>query len=149
MTRLRSAPLAILAVLVSAGAVAAVTTPSAASKGLAIATQHAGRTVPAAPAPATTGLSLAPTVDPDADAAADLPDAASHGAVVSAVAQAEDTTPDTNHGADVSAVARQNHGQTEAATHRPADAGKPDGVGKPADAGKPDDPGAPDGAGRP
>ena len=53
------------------------------------------------------------------------------GAVVSAVAQAADTTPTTNHGADVSAVAKQNHGQTVASTHRPADAGKPAAPGAP------------------
>ena len=55
-----------------------------------------------------------------------------------------DTTPDTNHGADVSAVARDNHGQATAAQHRPANAGKPDGAGKPANAGKPAGAGKPD-----
>ena len=45
----------------------------------------------------------------------DAPTAGTHGAAVSAVAQAPDTTPDTNHGADVSAVARDNHGQATAA----------------------------------
>ena len=53
------------------------------------------------------------------------------------MAKADDTTPDTNHGADVSAVARDNTGQAIAKTHRPAGAGKPDGVGKPAGVGKP------------
>jgi hypothetical protein len=62
---------------------------------------------------------------------------------VSAVANGDDTTPDTNHGADVSAVARDNHGQATAAQHRPADAGKPASAGKPEGAGKPDDPGRP------
>ena len=33
-----------------------------------------------------------------------------HGADVSAVAHAEDPTPETNHGADVSAAAKANHG---------------------------------------
>src|SRR6185436_20036856 len=135
MRRLRSVPVAIVAVLVSAGIVAAFSTPPAASNGLAVAKQHSGRTVPAFPTTIAAGAADtaadAVTVTATA-AAADLPDAASHGAAVSAVAKADDTTPDTNHGADVSAVAKQNHGQTTAATHRPADAGKP------ADAGAPD-----------
>jgi hypothetical protein len=160
MRRLRSAPVAILAILVSAGVAAAVSLPAAASAGLAIAAQHSGRTVPAVPT--TTGSSLAPSADP---AAAELPDAAAHGAAVAAVAQGDDPTPDTNRGADVSAAARQNHGQAVAASHKPADAGKPvdvppadagkpDGVppvevDKPADPGRPADPGPPDGVGRP
>jgi hypothetical protein len=74
---------------------------------------------------------------------------------VAAAAQAEDTTPDTNHGEDVSAVARDKHGQATTAEHKPAYVGKPDGAGKPEGAGKPDalgipaDPGAPEGAGAP
>ena len=152
MTRLRSAPAAILAVLVSAGAVAAFTVPSAATQGLAIATEHSGRTVPAFPT--TTGQSLTPKADPagagaEAVVPAVLPDAASHGPAVAAVATAEDTTPATNHGADVSAVARQNQGQATAAENKPADARKSAGAGKPADPGIPADPGPPDGAGRP
>jgi hypothetical protein len=139
MRRLKSVPVAIVAVLVSAGIVAAFSTPSAASSGLATANQHSGRTVPAFPTTIGAGAADAAADAATATAAAaDLPDAASHGAAVSAVAQADDTTPDTNHGADVSAVAKQNHGQTIAATHRPADAGKPDSAGKPADAGPPD-----------
>ena len=38
------------------------------------------------------------------------------------VATADDPTPDTNRGADVSAVARDNHGQAEADANRPDDA---------------------------
>jgi hypothetical protein len=159
MTRLRSFPVAILAIFVSAGVVAAFTIPAAASNGLATASQHSGKTLPAVPT--TTDVTVAPTADAPAAVPAELPDAASHGAAVAAVAQADDTTPDTNHGADVSAVALQNSGQTIAATHRPAAAGKPAVVGKPANVGKPSgagqpadpgipaDPGAPDGAGRP
>jgi hypothetical protein len=159
MTRLRSLPVAILAVFVSAGVVAAFTIPSAASNGLATASEHSGKTLPAVPT--TTGTTLAPTVDAPTAPPADLPDAASHGVAVSAAAQADDTTPDTNHGADVSAIARQNSGQAIAATHRPAAAGRPAVVGKPATVGKsagagqpadpgvPADPGPPDGAGRP
>jgi hypothetical protein len=146
LNRLRTAPLAILAVLVSAGAVAAFTVPAAASKGLAIAAEHSDQIVPAFPN--TTQTTLVPGADADTAPQADLPDAANHGAAVSAVAQAEDATPDTNHGADVSAVAKQ-LGQTVAAAHKPADAGKPTNAGKPADAGKPTDAGAPDGVGRP
>jgi hypothetical protein len=157
LTRVRIAPLAILAILVSAGAVAAFTVPSAASKGLAIGAEQSGRTVPAFPT--TSGTSLAPKADPasdvdvDAGTEADLPDAANHGAAVAAVAQADDTTPDTNHGADVSAIAKQ-QGQTVAASHRPADAGPPIAVppvdpGTPPDPGPPVDPGPPDGVGRP
>ena len=160
MTRLRSAPIAVLAVFVSTGLAAAVSLPSAASNGLAIAAEHSGRTVPAGPT--STGLSLAPKAD---SLAADLPDAAAHGAAVSAVAQGDDPTPETNRGADVSAAAHQNHGQTVAASHRPPDAGRPASVppadagkpadvppvdaGKPADPGRPADPGPPSGVGRP
>jgi hypothetical protein len=145
MIRLRTFPIAILALLVSSGVVAAVNLPTAASSGLTIASEHAGKTLPAVPT--TTGLSLAPKADATEDLAApaDLPDAANHGATVSAVARAEDATPDTNHGADVSAVAKQNAGQAIAAERRPAGAGKPDDAGKPAGAG----PAAPGGAGRP
>jgi hypothetical protein len=153
MRRLQSIPVAIVAVLVSAGIVAAFTTPSAASNGLAIAKQHSGRTVPAFPTTIAAGVASAAADSAAAgvelQAPADLPDAASHGAAVAAVATADDATPDTNHGADVSAVARQNHGQTIAATHRPADAGKPATVGAPEGVGKPADAGPPEGVGRP
>ncbi len=171
MPRFRSLAIAVAALSLSAGSALAFTAlPDAASKGLDRATQASGKTVPARPAsPAGPPADEAPAVDTEqpADAPADLPDAAQHGAAVSAVAKADDLTPDTNHGADVSAVARDNHGQATAADHRPADAGppadhgkpdsagkpdgagKPEGAGQPADPGKPDDPGAPDGAGKP
>ena len=73
----------------------------------------------------------------------DIPDAAGHGADVSAVATGEDATPDTNRGADVSAVAKQNHGQAVAAAHVPNGVGKPDTAGKPETVGKPASPGKP------
>ena len=119
----------------------------------------AGKDLPARPTEVPPG-----DVDLNVDAAApqaDLPDAAGHGAEVSGVATSDDPTPDTNKGADVSAAAKDNHGQETAADHRPADAGQPedagapdgagqpDGAGKPADPGQPADPGAPDGAGKP
>ncbi len=63
-----------------------------------------------------------------------------HGSVVSAVAKAPDTTPDTNHGADVSAVARDNHGH---ATPKKPHPSKPDHTGKPDQPGKPDHTGKP------
>jgi hypothetical protein len=146
MRRLRSAPVALIAVLASAGVVGAVSLPDAASQGLSTATEHAGHAVPVVPA-------AVPVVDVETEADApetetdapetEVPDAAAHGATVSAVARAEDTTSDTNHGADVSAVAKANHGQTTAATHKPANAGRPAGAGKPAVAGKPANPGRP------
>jgi len=144
MQRLKSIPLAVGALVLAAGTVAAFPTlPEAAGPGLQKASDASGKTVPVRAAPADVPP-VAPVADPaeapDVDA---LPDAASHGAAVSAAAQAEDTTPDTNHGADVSVVARDNHGQTTAAAHRPETAGKP------ADVGKPEDPGKPDNAGRP
>ena len=157
MTRLKSIPVAVGAVVLSAGTVFAFTAlPDAATPGLTKASDAAGRTVPARDVSVD-----APVAAPAAVPAVELPDAASHGSDVSAAATAEDTTPDTTHGADVSAVAKDNHGTATAAEHRPADAGKPadvgppDGAGKPAGAGKPvdpgqpADPGAPDGAGQP
>ena len=146
MTRLRSLPLAIGALAVSAGVVAAFTVlPSAATNGLDKASDASGRTVPARPADVP-----APAAQDAADAeAVTLPDAAGHGTEVSTVATGEDATPDTNCGADVSAAAKDNHGQTVAASHRPATAGKPEGAGPPEDVGKPGGVGKPDGAGRP
>jgi hypothetical protein len=158
MTRLRSLGVAFAALALSATAVAAFTLPSlpdAASNGLDVATDKADKDLPARPAIAP------PDITTQSVDAADLPDAASHGSDVSAVATADDPTPDTNTGADVSAVAKDNHGQPTAAEHRPTDVGKPDaarapdgtgkpdGAGKPADPGQPADPGAPDGAGKP
>jgi hypothetical protein len=168
MPRLRSAAIALVALGLSAGSAFAFTAlPDAASGGLAKASQASGRTVPARPAtppgrPADTAPTTDVTVSSDAttqDVA--QPDAAQHGAAVSAVAKADDATPDTNHGADVSAAAKDNHGQAIASTHKPANAGppathgkpdgagKPEGAGKPADPGKPENPGPPVGAGKP
>jgi hypothetical protein len=148
MRRLKSIPLAIGALALAAGAVAAFSTmPEAAAPGLQKASDASGKTVPvravpAAVPPAAPAAEPAEATDVDAPPAG-LPDAASHGAAVSAAAQAEDTTPDTNHGADVSVVARDNHGQTTAAAHRPATAGTPADAGKPVDPGKPEKPGRP------
>jgi hypothetical protein len=148
---LRHLAIACTAVALSATAVAAFSAlPDAAWNGLTKAQDVSGKTLPQRPATLPTRSDRLTT-----DTAADLPDAASHGAAVSAVATADDPTPDTNRGADVSAVAKDNHGQTVAADHRPTDIGAPDGAGKPAGAGKPDqpgqpaDPGPPDGAGKP
>ena len=141
MTRLKSIPLAIGGLVLMAGTVAAFTAlPDAAAPGLLKATNASGKTVPVRDVPVDVPAVVAPAVAPEEAPAVDVPDAAAHGAAVSAVATAEDTTPDTNHGADVSAVAKDNHGQATAAEHRPADAGKPSDAGKPADAGKPDVP---------
>ena len=155
MTRLRNLPLALAALAVSAGAALGFNAlPTAAGPGLERAADAAGRVVPARPV-SVEAQPVAPATEPDTTHvsllpdAANLPDAASHGAAVSAVAKADDPTPDTNHGADVSAVARDNHGQDVAAAHRPADAGKPADTGKPDGAGKPSDPGKPDQPGRP
>lgn len=143
MTRLRNLPFAVAALVVSAGAALGFSAlPSASGPGLDRAGDASGRSVPARPAsieapeaaPAVEPEILDPSVLPDA---ADLADAASHGAAVSAVATAEDPTPDTNRGADVSAVARDNHGQVAVDAHRPDGAGKPDDVGPPTDPGKP------------
>ena len=149
MTRLKTIPLAVAAIVVSAGAVLGFAAlPAASGPGLDGAGEAAGRSLPARPE-SNDAPDAAPAADPEANdapdvpEAADLPDAASHGAAVSTVATGEDPTPDTNKGADVSAVARDNHGQTVAGAH------KPDAAGKPADAGKPDDTGKPDRAGRP
>ena len=71
------------------------------------------------------------------------PQSASHGATVRAAATSDDPTPETTHGADVSAVARDNHGQAEAAEHTRAGTGKPDWAGKPDHAGKRQGPGKP------
>jgi hypothetical protein len=53
-----------------------------------------------------------------------------HGDAVSAVANAPDPTPETNHGADVSAVAKANHGHDVAGGHGPDHHGKPAKPGK-------------------
>ena len=159
MTRLRSLAIATAALVLSSTAVGAFTDlPDAASNGLEKAMDASGKTtLPARPADVPTLTSQGVEIN----TAGDVPDAAAHGADVSAVATGDDPTPDTNRGADVSAVARDNHGQEIAAEHRPADAGqpadagapdgagKPEGAGQPADPGQPEDPGPPDGAGKP
>ena len=139
MQRLRTIPLAVAVLALSGGAALAFNAlPDASAPGLAKATGASGAAVPRRPAnehvtpPAVEATDETPAA-PDADA----PNAGSHGAAVSVVAKADDATPDTNHGADVSAVARDNHGQTVAAGQRPADVGKPADPGKPDDAGKP------------
>ena len=119
-------PLAAGLLAVTTGAVLAFNPlPDEAGPGLERAAEHAGRTLPARPA------SLPDAVQAIIDAvpnAADAAEAAAHGAAVSDAAKAEDTTPDTNHGADVSAVAKDNHGAATAAEHKPADVGKPESV---------------------
>jgi hypothetical protein len=149
MTRFRAPAIALAAVAISAGtALAFSALPDAASSGIQTASENSGRTIPARPA-------QLPTVDTLDLTTADLPDAASHGVDVSTVATADDPTPDTNRGADVSAAAKDNHGQATAAEHVPADvgkpagAGKPEGAGQPEDPGQPADPGPPEGAGKP
>jgi hypothetical protein len=158
MRRVRSLAIALLALVLSGTSVFAFSAlPDAASQGLQKATSASGQAIPARPASPAGPSADHPPVDlpsgittgSEPESNADLPDAAAHGAAVSAVAKADDATPDTNHGADVSAVARDNHGTAAVAAHKPADAGKPDGAGKPTDPGRPSDPGAPDGAGRP
>jgi hypothetical protein len=150
MTRLKSIPLAIGALVILAGTVAAFATmPDAAGPGLEKATEVSGKAVPVRAVPADAPANEAPAADPASETAADLPDAASHGDDVSAVATAEDTTPDTNHGADVSIVAKDNAGQDAVTEHKPATAGKPADAGKPDGAGQPEDPGKPDDPGRP
>jgi len=143
-----SIPLAAGVLVVTTGAVLAFNPlPDEAGPGLERAAEHAGRTLPARLADLTNGA-LA-TVQAVLSAAAAGAEAAAHGAAVSAAAKAEDTTPDSNHGADVSAVARDNHGQATAAERKPDGVGKPDGAGQPEQPGAPEDPGAPDGAGAP
>lgn len=140
MKRLKSVPLAIGALTLAAGTVAAFSAlPDAAGPGLQKASDASGKAVPVRAAPAD----VPPAAEPVEAPTLDLPDAASHGAAVSAAARAEDSTPDTNHGADVSVVARDNAGQAAAAAHKPSTAGKPGGAGKPEDPGKPENPGRP------
>ena len=134
MTRLKSIPLAIGGLVVLAGTAAAFAAlPAASTHGIQTATDASGKSVPVRAVPADAPAVEAPTVEAPAADPAGGPPAGSHGLAVSTVAKADDTTPDTNHGADVSAVARDNHGQAIASTHRPAGAGKPAAPGKPAD----------------
>lgn len=149
MTRLRAIPIAIAAVAISTGAVFAYKAlPEAASTGLDPAAEAAGRDLPTRPDPIpapvdTTVVSLDDVVAPDT---ADLPDAAEHGAVVSEAAKPVEPPGDSDHGKDVSEVARDNHGAATVEEHKPADAGKPDGAGQPDDPGPPDSVDIPDAA---
>src|SRR4029450_5955735 len=127
MTRLKSIPLAIGGLVLMAGTVAAFAAlPDAATPGLEEATEMSGKTVPVravpADAPAVDTSAIEPEEAPAEAPTGDLPDAASHGAAVSGVATAEDPTPDTNRGADVSTVAKDNAGQDAVAAHKPATA---------------------------
>ena len=133
MIRLKSIPFAIAGLVVLAGTAAAFAAlPEASTHGIQTATDASGKTVPVRAVPADAPTVEAPEVEAPAADPAEAPPAGTHGLAVSTVAKADDTTPDTNHGADVSAVARDNAGQAIAATHRPAGAGKPADPGKPA-----------------
>ena len=134
--RFRAVFVALTALAISAGAVfAARALPPAAQAGLDRAADASGRTVPArtAPAeqpeaPATEGPEIEepgtqePGSDKPENEEPEAPDeggaAESHGAIVSAAAQAD--TPDgyRNHGAYVSEVARQNKGRERSAEAR-------------------------------
>jgi hypothetical protein len=136
MSRLKAIPVATAAVALSAGvAFAYKALPQAAATGLDTASEAAERVVPARPDPIE---HAAPVDATTAVEAVDLPDAASHGATVSEAAKADDPTPDTNRGADVSTVACDNKGAAAREAQKPADAGPP------ADAGQPEDPGPPE-----
>lgn len=158
MSRFKAIPVAITAVALSAGvAFAYKALPDAAATGLETATEASERTVPARPDPIEHTAPDANTAVDGADV--DLPDAAAHGADVSAAATGDDPTPETNRGADVSKVARDNAGAAAVGEHKPADAGRPDDPGPPdavelpdqapEDPGPPADPGRPDEPGRP
>jgi hypothetical protein len=142
MTRLKSLPVALAAVALSAGAVLGYAAlPTASQPGLDRASEAAKRVVPARPVQDAAIPAAVPLVAPAAED--------THGSDVSTVATGDDPTPDSNRGADVSAAARANHGQEVAASHRPEDAGPPEDTGKPDDAGAPEDAGKPEGAGKP
>ena len=142
MTRIRSLAIALTALALSAGATFAFTDlPQQALTGLGIGSEHADRELPARPAtlPVPPDTHTSVTVDSQVELATeDLPDAAAHGAAVSDAAKPVEPPADSDHGKDVSEVARDNHGTSTAAEHKPADAGPP------ADAGQPEDPGPPD-----
>src|SRR6187551_1800711 len=125
MTRLKSLPVALAAVALSAGAVLGYAAlPTASQPGLDRASEAAKRVVPARPVQDAAIPAAVPLVAPAAED--------THGS---------DVSPDSNRGADVSAAARANHGQEVAASHRPEDAGPPEDTGKPDDAGAPEDAG--------
>jgi hypothetical protein len=159
MSRFKAIPVAITAVALSAGvAFAHKALPDAAATGLETATKAAERTVPARPDPIEHTAPADATTAVDA-ADVDRPDAAAHGADMSAAATGDDPTPETNRGADVSKVARDNAGAAAVEEHKPANAGQPDDPGlpdavelpdqAPDDPGPPADPGQPDEPGRP
>lgn len=145
MIRTRSALLAILALALTAGgALAGRDLPAAATAGLDIAAEASGKSVPvragidAAPAPPA-------TTEHEGDA--DI-DHSAHGTAVSDAAQADTPAGWDNHGAWVSSIARQNHGQ-ETSAEAKASGGRPEGAGKPDTAGPPAGVGRPEGAGKP
>jgi hypothetical protein len=98
--------------------------PAAATDGLTQAATAAGKVVPvtgaqnSAPEAAASDApeSEAPESQAPNTATTDTaPQAGTHGAIVSAAAQATTPTGFANHGAYVSSIARQNHGATTAA----------------------------------
>ena len=113
MRRIRSLLIALVALALSAGAVLADRSmPSAASKGLGIAATTSGKLVPVRTDAPTVG-----TNEQGNDANAGThPD--NHGKTVSEAAHATTPTGFDNHGAYVSSIAKQNAGQTTAASHR-------------------------------
>jgi hypothetical protein len=105
--------IALVTLALSAGAVLADhSMPSAATKGLGIAASASGKLVPV-----RTGAPTVGTNEQDTDANAGThPD--NHGKTVSEAAQATTPAGFDNHGAYVSSIAKQNAGQTTAASHR-------------------------------
>ena len=103
MTRLKSIPLAIGGLVVLAGTAAAFAAlPQASTHGINTATDHSGKSVPVRAVPADAPAVQAPAVDAPAADPADGPPPGTHGLDVSTAAKGDDTTPDTNYGADVS-----------------------------------------------
>src|SRR3954453_8992457 len=103
MKRLKTVPMAIGAMALAAGTVAAFSTlPDAAGPGLQKASDASGKTAPERAIP--DGVPPpSPAVEPAVvEPAVALPDAGSHGATFSAASRAEYPTPDTNYGADLS-----------------------------------------------
>ena len=94
-------------VLAGGAAAAAVTVPDAAGDGLSEAESHTGTELPASH-DSHPGAGASESLE-----AADAPEAATHGAEVSAVAQ-DDFATGREHGEAVSAVARGDHGAPEA-----------------------------------
>ena len=133
-------PGALAVLALSATLVAAHFVPSPATTGLSRASEEAGKTVPvgppsALPSPDTSQPEA--SQPPEGSAAPDgsgappssagpessgAPQPSNHGSVVSAAAQSPTPSGFDNHGDYVSSIARQNHGQTIAANHRPSTA---------------------------